>query len=1709
MSPLSRLLFALLLLFSGAAAAFEAPLLNDAAAGYRDQLAQRYREAPREAVESLREQGRAMGRQGRWDLAVPFYERLVAQSPQEAATWLLLATAQHFRANQQNGGGGAEEAARAAWLAWRLRGADEDVGARALFLLGAVRDRQGQLKEARDAYREGLEHGINDGVTKRLAELEAMLRFRLLSNELRRDGATATACLRFSAPLRAGRPVNYGDYLRLRPAVDSAVTAAGQELCLSGLDYGTTYQLEVRAGLPAANGERLADGSTLTIEVGNRPASLALNDRLYLLPRVGSRGLPLESVNVRKVALELLHINDRNLIREINDGNLGAELNTWRSWGIAQSEGERVWQGEMAIDGPANRRHTTLIPLDNIELQPGIYAVTARALDPERTEGVGEVAQWLLVSDLGLTSVNGPDGLHLFVRSLASAKPLAGVALRLYARNNGELGKVVSDADGHALFDPGLLRGEGGRTPVAVYAYQDHQDFNLLDLTRPAFDLSDRGVEGRAAPGPVDAFLYTERGVYRPGETVHLSALLRDFQARAIKPLPVWMTLTRPDGVVALEQSLQADETGAYALDLPLAATARSGGWSVELRLERKGAAVGTTRFQVGDFVPPTLGLKLEAPAEAIHADESLDLPLTAEYFYGAPGAGLHGEAELVLEVDPQPFPAYPAYRFGLIDEEWTPRRFPLELPDTDTAGASRLRLTLPTLAPPDRPLRAAVRASVFEPGGRPVNALTHLAVRLGELNIGIRPHFDGDQVDVDRPARFDVIALDRDGQPVAGTRLRYALVEEEYRYDWYRSGRDWNFRKVRVGERPRRQGEIVARADGPAGLELKPDWGDYRLEVYDPAGGAAAALRFHAGWAAAQAGDSPDKAEVRLDRARYRPGETARVFIQAPFAGEAVLTVAGERLYATRNVTLPAEGTELELPVEAAWGAGVYVMAHAFRPGSATAEHGPGRAIGLAWLGIDSGQTLTVHLDAPERITPRQRLELPIRVEGLRPGTTAGLTLAAVDEGILRLTNFASPDPAAHYLGKRGLAMEIRDLYGSLLDGRHGERGELRVGGDAALARQLGGPREHSRRTVALYSGPVRLDANGRATLPLEIPDFNGRLRLMAVAWDAHGVGQAQGELTVRDPLTSQLHLPRFLAPGDHSQLELSLDNRDAPTGRYHLSLSVEGPLALGEDGRQRYEADVELAAGQRLDRALPIDASGLGIARLALHIDGPDGLAIDRQWQLPLRAAHAPRTRRIVGRLEPGESVRWDAGLLADYLPGATLRLDLDARAGLDRAGLLEQLDRYPYGCLEQTVSTALPLLGRPEYEARIAPAIARVLDRQDSDGGFGLWSADDPAELWLSAYAMEFLTRARAAGHAVPEGGWQRGLDWLRQQARQPHANRLDGQVYALEALARAGQADPGQLRYLHDNFADELRKRPLAAALLGAALARYGERQRAEEAFRWARQGWDTRGERHHYGSPLRDLAALLALQAEAGVDPASEIETATRVSNLWADTRRGSTQELAWLALAAEALAGDPQAVGATVDGKPAQGPLELSADDLQDGLTVENGGEQGLWYSLTLDGQPKGPQPAAEAGLRIQRHFRDLDGQPVNLEEVRQNQLLVAVIEGRVLAGTNHDLLVVDRLPAGLELENAEIGAGGDQRALGWLPQGSPLRHRELRDDRYVAALEPGNSPEFHLSYLVRAVTPGRYVLPGPLVEDMYRPERRGQGADGWLTVKE
>ena len=595
---------------------------------------------------------------------------------------------------------------------------------------------------------------------------------------------------------------------------------------------------------------------------------------------------------------------------------------------------------------------------------------------------------------------------------------------------------------------------------------------------------------------------------------------------------------------------------------------------------------------------------------------------------------------------------------------------------------------------------------------------------------------------------------------------------------------------------------------------------------------------------------------------------------------------------------------------------------------------------------------------------------------------------------------------------------------------------------------------------------------------------------------------------------------MPRFLAPGDQSRLLLEVVHADGPAGQMGLTVTAKGLGMVSQ-----VPASFELATGGKQVFEIPLSAFDVGTQSIDVTLTTPDGRELVKSLTVPV-VVNDPEVSYISRfTLDAGSTFTFDDSVFAELVAGTgKATLSAGPLARFDAPGLLNALDRYPYGCTEQITSRALPLLyldglaeamglaSKDKIGERIEQAIAEITANQSANGAFGLWGPSS-GDLWLDAYVTDFLTRARAAGYGVPDIAYGNAVQNLRNAANYYPDFDEGGEdlAYALFVLAREGEAAVGDLRYYADQKSGAFSS-PLALAQIGAALAQYGDQLRADAMFGLTARVLSKRIAqeerllwRSDYGTNRRDTAAVLALAVEAGSNAIDRDQLLHRIGN---NTDNASTQEAAWTLLAANALVDDLRMTGLTIDGQSPDGPVvQLRDAQTNDAaVAIANTGDRPTEITVTTFGVPSVAEPAGGNGYAIERTYTTTEGAPVDLANVPMGARLVVVLTVRPFGRQEARLMVNDPLPAGFEIDNPNLLVGGDIRALDWV-NSVDTENAEFRSDRFLAAVDWRSDAPFQLAYIVRAVSPGQFHHPAASVEDMYRPQMRARTAAGQVTI--
>jgi uncharacterized protein YfaS (alpha-2-macroglobulin family) len=1598
-------------------------------------------------------------------------------------------------------------------------------------------------------------------------------------------------------------------------------------LFLPNVTPDRTYRIALAEGMKAAGGSTLGGAHECTVKSEAMPEAFYFASKGVVLPAGQNGGLPVVTVNTPEVDVQFLRVNPDALpafLEQVGgrpdarraDNNTGNEgegeyeggwvdparklKGTVGGYQLDELRGKAtsVYASRFVTDTRTNRRNVSYLPVEKIkELQePGIYVAVMN--QPGRF-GWDYQVTYFYVTDIGLHVRRHTGQLDVFTTSLKTGEAIKGAELTLIDDNGKSLGQTTSNDDGHAVLTAKL---DKARAVVA----RRGKEMSVIALRDPALDLSEYDAGGHPSRNQ-KLFVYAGRDLYRPGEQFTVSVLARDADGKPLPAVnsagvavpaagaaasvagaatatPITLVLKKPDGESVSTQIVRpsAQGTAYYQHALSLPASAPTGRWLLEARLDpaakRPDAAWS---FQVEEFLPERMKLDLKAPDQVLTGGGELAIQVEGNYLYGAPAAGNTLQASATTERQRLALPqSWPGFIFGDVADDTARQRQDIGESTLDEAGKASISVPL-QFAERSSPMKLRAVFSLLESGGRPVVRSVERSWWPADTLVGVRPLFERDVAQEGSLAGFELVRVNTAGKLVPAKGLQVRLVREDRQWYWrYDDQRGWHSGYNEAEELvDARSLDINARTT----VSLPVTYGRYRLEVLDPTTQQTARYRFYAGWNAQDAddmGNRPDRVGMKLEGAPYKPGDKARITLTPPHDGEALVTVEGDRVLYQKRVKVRASGTTLDIPVDPAWNRhDLYVAAVVFRPGSEGDRITPARALGLAHLPLArEARQYKLAINAPAKTVPEKTVPVTVKLTDAKGQPLKGLagqqtvvTLSAVDVGILNITRYATPNPSDFFFGKHRYDADLLDIYGKLIEKMDGNTARQRFGGDAGKRDTQSLPRKV--RLVDLFSGPVALNDAGEATIPLNLPDFNGTLRLMAVASTPDSYASADAEMVVAAPLVAELAMPRFISPGDSATIALDVTNLSGEA--QEVTVKVESGAPLRITGQH---APVKLANQQRTVLRYTAEATDAwGLAPIKLTVTAGK-LKVVREAALQVQpATPLVREARQV-RIAPDGTFKLDPTLTDAFWAGsASVNLTLSNKPPIDVRSAVQGLLMYPYGCLEQTTSSAYPLvfideagataygmkpLSREERAKRLDVAFGRLSGMQQPQGGFGLWAASNPYEGWLSAYVTGFLQDAHDAGFAVPEPLLQRATQSLLEQlqkapglqTRPPKdvARNAEGRVadyrvveslrmahqrlaeaaHAGYILARAQKAPLATLRTLHDEWRGNARS-PLAGVHLGLALKLMGDEARAtvalDDALKLAyginpstgSQGWDEwLGD---YGSALRDNALAYALLHRHQVAHPKRENLLLDLAATFEKRQYLSTQERLSLFLAARAAGGTSDAPWAAslqngtttataLSSKTAE-QRSFDAAAIKRGVTVVNTGKDTLFAEVAAEGYALKPLAPRDDRIALERSWWTPDGKAITSRQFKTGDMVVVRLKVQAKQRIK-DGMVVERVPAGMEVENLNLSQG--VQASDFAVAGvnvaeamadARIKHREFRDDRFVAAADLRDGP-LHLFYVLRVVTPGKFTVPAPFAEDMYRPDVRGVGkAEADITV--
>ncbi len=1335
------------------------------------------------------------------------------------------------------------------------------------------------------------------------------------------------------------------------------------------------------------------------------------------------------------------------------------------------------------------------------------------------------VSRNVLASNIGLIAKGGDDGAMRFAATdLLTTEPLTGVDLAVYDFRKNQIAQAKTGAGGFAEIEfdredePFLLVASRGDQR----GYLLLRDANALTLSR--FDAG--GVRGQKG---LDGYLYGERGVWRPGDTLYLTFALHDKAGALPEDHPVAFELVDPRDRVVHRAIDREGVGGFYPFPVKTRADWPTGNYRARVRV---GGALFERVVKIETIAPNRLKIALDLGRGVLRAGEGpIRADLAARWLHGAPARNLKADVAVRLRPVKTRFDAYADFSFDDPSRGFRSDERQVFQGKVDDRGQTAFSFELPVDGEAAGQLRADFVCKVFEPGGAfsvdrfsaPFHPYRHYA--------GVRtPPGDKQRgmLLTDRDHPVEIVTVDAEGKPVARKGLDVAVYKMSWRW-WWEQGADqsasYNARQL---NQPVQRGQVDTDANGEGRFNLRinyPDWGRYLIRVVDRDGHAGGKIVYvdWPGWAGRQRADQPGGAAMltlSADRQSCVVGDTVTVNIPTGAAGRALVSLeTGREVLQAQWLDVVEGVTRYSFQATAEMAPNVYAHVTLLQPHAQTANDLPIRLYGvLPILVEDPASRLWPVLDMADVLAPESEVLLRVSERHGRPMT---YTVAVVDEGLLDLTRFKTPNPWLRFFAKQALTVKTWDLYDDVLGAFGGEiKTLLSIGGDAE-AEETDTPKANRFKPVAAFLGPFELQPGQTAEHRVSMPRYVGSVRTMVVAGGDGAYGAVDKTTPVRKPLMLLGTLPRVLGPGEETSFPLSVFAMEE--GIQQATVTIEANELLQPLGPQTQTLSFD-GVGDKL-AVFPLKvAPAVGVGRIkAVAVSGSE--RAEFEIELEVRNPNPYLRRAVTAIVQPGET--WARPFEPVGMTGTNAgALEVSTVPPLNLATRLDYLIRYPHGCLEQTTSAAFPQLylsalmdlpasDRAGVDANIREGLRRLAGHQTVNGGLAYWPGGPQADPWSTNYAGHFALEARRLGYQTPPGFVEKWLTFQRLAANSWN----DGQdwaeltqAYRLYLLAVAEQAQLGAM----NRFRERGPRRNVSRWLLAAAYHAAGQPEAAAVLARGLETSVaDYTEMAHTYGSGPRDRAMILDAMNVLGHDGA--VEMAERVSNALNDDRPYPTHTTAYglIALGRYAGSGAGQALryayregeGAWTD-RASDKPMHRDALALdgsgQQRVAVRNDSDKRLYVNLALRGQPlAGLEDDASRNLKLVVDYRDLADRPIDPGALPQGVDFLArvTVYNPGGMGDYQELAISQIFPSGWEIHNQRLSAAPGES------QPAAYEHRDIRDDRVYTYFDLASGKNAVFTVKLNASYTGRFYLPAVQAEAMYNHDvhahRRGQ----WVTV--
>ncbi|RYY60038.1 MAG: alpha-2-macroglobulin family protein [Chitinophagaceae bacterium] len=1508
----------------------------------------------------------------------------------------------------------------------------------------------------------------------------------------------------------------------------------------TSFDIEKTYSVTLAKGLRGRLGGTLREEYVGSIAFGELEAGISFtNSKAVYLSAKGGKNLEVRVTNVPKVKLIISKIYENNLLASQRNGYYPQETSE-RSGGEYEGDyyedysqttlGDVIYEKEIDTRSLPKSNGGRIINFSQFEDRlpdfKGVYHVVIRSTEDYWVRD----SRFISVSDLGIIAKQGAEKMVVFTQSIKTAVPVNGVNIAVYAANNQLIGTGASNAEGVAEIVY-TKKDFAGFKPAMVIA-KTADDFNFLPFSNTGVNTSRFDVGGkRNNASGLDAFVYSERDMYRPGETVHFSTVIRDKQWKSPGDLPLKIRFVMPNGKEFKSFRKTLNEEGSVEGAIEITDAAITGSYALEVYTSND-VLLASRPIYIEEFVPDRIKVDAKLDKTAARPGETAVLALTATNFFGPPAANRSYETEIQVRQKQFSPEKFPDYSFSLANENSFFDKVVRQGRTSETGTASE-QYEIPEAYTNRGVLQTSFYSTVFDETGRPVSRAASLDVFTQDVFFGMKK--DGYYYyPLNQVAKFNLVAVNKDGAAI-NAKAKVEVIKHEYRTVLSKSGSYFRYDSQKEDKILSSSEVTIAGANAQPYQFTPRSPGDYEVRVSVPGSPTYISQSFYSygSWGGDNNSfevNTEGSIDIAVEKKSYLTGETIKALFKTPFSGKMLVTVETDHLITYQQVEVSNRTASVDLKVTPEFLPNAYITATLIKPHEVsdiplTVAHGFKNV-----TVEEKGRKMEVQIDAKK--TVRSKTKQVIKV---RAAAGSFVTLSAVDNGVLQISDFQTPDPYDYFYQKKALQVNAYDLYPLLF-------AEVRArlsstGGDGEMAMEKrNNPMPAKRiKVVSYWSGIKKANGSGVAEFEVDVPAFSGELRLMAVAYKGQNFGATSNTMTVADPLVISTALPRFLSPGDTVNIPVTLTNTTAGAASINASVKTDGPVRL--IGSASQSANVAAKGETRVMFNL-IAGTTIGVGKINVSVTGL-GETFTDETEISVRPPSTLQKQTGAGSVAGGSSMNV-AIPLSDYIPSSVDYSLVVGRSPLTELGeQLRYLVQYPYGCTEQTVSAAFPQLyygdlaelmgsgrgNKLQANANILEAVRKIKMRQLYTGALTLWDGEGKEDWWSSIYAAHFLLEARKAGFEIDNSLIETLLNYLNNKLRTRETisyyyNRDQQKkiapkevAYSLYVLALAGRSNVPAMNYY--------KAKPEVLAidsryLLSAAYAVAGDKKSFQALLPSKFAGEESVAQTGgSYYSALRDEA--ISLNSLLEVDPGNKQipEMVNHVNARLKQRSWMSTQERAFAFLALGKFARGAAASTATaeivvngktiakVDGGQWKGDMKaLGGKDVQ----IVTKGNGRIYYSWMAEGiSTSGTYRNEDNYMKVRKKFYDRNGKLLSQTSFKQNELIIVGITlEKAYSGIIENVVITDLLPAGFEIENPRTK---EIPGMDWIKDASTPTALDVRDDRIHFFVDLSGSKQTYY-YAVRAVSPGRYTM-GPVSADaMYNGEYNSYNGAGVIRIE-